>query len=115
MSWLTALVLIIPALLAMFVAWELGARAWRQRKGSNAHHVLKMQRGRRLNTHPSVNSLHLRRWQLVLLATVVVVAGVYYYSAKDDTPLAAVMCVNGADASGHSWPDELGRPDPCTR
>ena len=111
MSWLTAIVLTVPALLAVLIIWEVGGRLRRRWKRRPAHvaHVI-------ANGHHTrnglVQALHLPRWQLVLPATVFVVAGIYY-SLKDDTPLPTVMCINGADASGHSWPDELGRPDPC--
>ena len=123
MSMLTALVLVIPTLLAVLVAWGLGARVWRRLKGSgdggsahvtasNGHHAPELERRRRLEIHGPVHALRPLRWQLVM-AAVFVVAVVYYSIVEDGTPLPPVTCINGADASGHSWPDELGRPDPC--
>ncbi len=111
MSWLTAIVLTVPALLAVLIIWEVGGRLRRRWKGSGRSAHVIASHGHHARNRP-VQALHLPRWQLVLPATVFVVAGIYY-SLKDDTPLPTVMCINGADASGHSWPDELGRPDPC--
>jgi hypothetical protein len=51
------------------------------------------------------------RWEIVLLA--MIFAAGFMYEASNEPPLAAPMCINGADASGHAWPDEFGRPDPC--
>jgi len=111
MSWLTALVLTVPALLAVLITWEVGGRLWRRLKGSGRSAHVIASHGYHTRNVPA-QALHLLRWQLVLPATVFVVAGIYY-SLKDDAPLPTVMCINGADASGHSWPDERGRPDPC--
>lgn len=104
MSWL------IPALLAALIAWQGGGRLWRQWKGSGRSAHVTASNGRRARTG-TVHALHLPRWRLVLLAIVLIIAG--YYLLQGDTPLPSVTCINGADASGHSWPDELGRPDPC--
>ena len=112
MSWLTALVFTVPALLAVFILWEVGERLWRRWKGSGRSAHVTASHGYHTRNRP-VQVLYLPRWQLVLPATIFVVAGIYYYSLKDDTPLATVMCIDGVDASGHSWPDEFGRPDPC--
>ena len=112
MSWLTALVLAGPALLAVLSAWQAGGRLRRRWKSSGRSARVTTSNGRYARKEP-VHAIHLPRWRLVLLATVLLVAGIYNYSLQDDTPLPSVTCINGADASGHSWPDELGRPDPC--